>query len=36
VLIASFVTKASKEPLKVVWKAPGVVGKLVEADDPVT
>jgi hypothetical protein len=35
-LSAILVTKASNRPPKVVWKAPGVVGKLFEAVKPVT
>jgi len=33
---ASFTTKASSTPPNAVWKAPGVVGKLVENVRPVT
>jgi len=33
---SSFVTKASKQPLKVVSNAPRVVGKLLEHVSPVT
>ncbi len=35
-LLLSFVTKTSSTPLRLVWKAPGVVGKSGESVVPVT